>query len=265
MAKFASGFSFSKLSAWKLREGFIKLQLAMPFLKRPPTSPPLSTLLDIKSQKCGLRHTVFSASGNEYTGEWQNNKKHGKGNQVWKKSGAIYNGEWKFGKRDGYGTYSILLPESKKYVKKYCGEWTDGKKHGYGTYFYKNSSVYEGEWSEDQRSGWGRIYYANGDIYEGKWLKDKNHGEGIFIFSNGNRYEGSWREGKKDGRGKFYYCDKGQLYEGLWVDGVPKCGTLSDFGRDGAPMPAKYQIPKVHLIDTQLVLREAESAYLGRF
>lgn len=57
--------------------GFIKLQLAMPFLKRPPTSPPLSTLLDIKSQKCGLRHTVFSASGNEYTGEWQNNKKHG--------------------------------------------------------------------------------------------------------------------------------------------------------------------------------------------
>lgn len=53
----------------------------------------------------------------------------GKGTQVWKKSGAIYDGEWKFGKRDGYGTYSVLLPGSKKYVKKYCGGWTDGRKH----------------------------------------------------------------------------------------------------------------------------------------
>lgn len=53
----------------------------------------------------------------------------GKGTQIWKKSGAIYNGEWKLGKRDGYGTYSVLLPETKEYARKYCGGWKNGKKH----------------------------------------------------------------------------------------------------------------------------------------
>nr|XP_033503598.1 MORN repeat-containing protein 3 [Epinephelus lanceolatus] len=235
----------------------------MPYFKTSKKNLPLSTLLDIKSQKCGPRCTVFSVNGNEYTGEWLDNKKHGEGIQVWKKSGAIYDGEWKFGKCDGHGTYGVLLPESKEYVKKYRGEWKNGKKHGYGTYFY-SSAVYEGEWSEDHRSGWGRMYYENGDIYQGEWMKDKNHGHGCILFTNGNWYEGSWRDGKKNGNGKFYYSDKGQLYEGFWVDGVAKCGTLSDFGRNEAPTPTKYLIPQLHLVDMQLVLREAQSAFLER-
>ena len=41
----------------------------------------------------------------------------------------MYYGEWKHGKRDGYGTYSVLLPETKEYVTKYCGGWKNGKKH----------------------------------------------------------------------------------------------------------------------------------------
>ncbi|KAM8743195.1 MORN repeat-containing protein 3 isoform 1-T1 [Acanthopagrus schlegelii] len=243
---------------------FIKLSPAMPYIKTSHKTQPLSTLLDIKSQKNGLRCTVFSVSGNEYIGEWQDNKKHGNGTQVWKKSGAIYNGEWKFGKCDGHGTYSVLLPETKEYAKKYCGGWKNGKKHGHGTYLYNSSAVYEGEWSEDHRSGWGRMYYESGDIYEGEWLKDKNHGQGIIRYANGNWYEGTWRDGKKNGNGKFYYSDRGQLYEGFWVDGVAKCGTLSDFGRDEAPAPTKYPIPQLHLVDMQLVLKEAQSACLHR-
>ncbi|XP_042364659.1 MORN repeat-containing protein 3 [Plectropomus leopardus] len=235
----------------------------MPYVKALKKSQPSSTLLDIKSQKCGLRCKVVSANGDEYTGEWLDNKKHGKGTQVWKKSGVIYNGEWKFGKRDGYGTYSVLLPDTKQYARKYCGEWKNGKKHGYGTYLY-NPEVYEGEWSEDHRSGWGRMYYESGDIYEGEWMEGKNHGQGIIRFANGNWYEGTWRDGKKNGNGKFYYSDKGKLYEGFWVDGVAKCGTLSDFGRDEAPTPTKYPIPQLHLVDMQSVLKEAQSAHLER-
>ncbi|KAL3041767.1 MORN repeat-containing protein 3 [Trematomus bernacchii] len=234
----------------------------MPYLQTSKKSRALSTLLDIKSQKCGLRHTIFSVIGNEYTGEWQDNKKHGKGTQVWKKSGAIYHGEWKFGKPDGYGTYSVLIPETKELAKKYCGEWKHGKKHGYGMYLYNNSAVYEGEWGENHRSGWGRMYYESRDIYEGEWMKDKNHGQGIIRCANGNWYEGTWGEGKKNGNGKFYYSDKGQLYEGIWLDGVAKCGTLSDFGRNEAPTPSKCQIPQVRLVDMQLVLKESEEAYL---
>ncbi|XP_047228670.1 MORN repeat-containing protein 3 [Girardinichthys multiradiatus] len=233
----------------------------MPFFKSFKKSLPTSVQKDLKSQRCGLRHTVYSVSGNEYTGEWLEDEKHGRGIQVWKKVGAIYDGEWKSGKRDGYGTYSVQIPGSKEYTRKYSGGWKNGKKHGYGTYFYNSSAVYEGEWNEDQRSGWGRMYYENGDIYEGEWMKHKSHGQGIIRFSNGNWYEGSWRDGKRNGDGKFYYSDKALVYEGFWVDGVAKCGTIEDVGWDKTPAPPKYQFPKLNLVDMELVLREAKSAY----
>lgn len=123
------------------------------------------------------------------------------------------------------------------------------------------------------------MYYANGDIYEGEWLKDKSHGQGtlrcgktmycilhnnltfctiishLFILfqiwttclskANENWYEGTWRDGKKNGYGKFFYFDQGQVYEGVWLDGIAKCGTLSDCGRNEAPRPPKYPIPEV--------------------
>ena len=49
----------------------------------------------------------------------------------------------------------------------------------------------------------------------------------------------------KNGPGKFMYLDKGQVYTGEWIDDIPVCGTLEDFGRDGAPDPPVYPIPKV--------------------
>lgn len=66
-----------------------------------------------------------------------------------------------------------------------------------------------------------------------------------FLPVNGNWFDGAWRDGDKNGNGKFYYSDKGQIYEGIWVDGVARCGALSDFGRDEAPTPTQYPIPKV--------------------
>lgn len=63
--------------------------------------------------------------------------------------------------------------------------------------------------------------------------------------ANGNGYEGGWREGKKHGNGKVYYPEKGQLYEGLWVDGDAKCGTFRDSGREKAVTPTKYPVPQV--------------------
>ncbi|XP_060931606.1 MORN repeat-containing protein 3 [Limanda limanda] len=237
----------------------------MPLVKRSQKTLSLSKLSDVKSQKCGLLHTVYSANGNEYTGEWQDNNKHGTGIQVWKKSGGIYEGEWRIGKQDGYGTYSVMQLETKKYERKYFGGWKNGKKHGYGKYLYSNSAVYDGEWSEDHRSGWGRMYYENGDVYEGEWMGNKCHGQGIIRFANGNWYEGAWQDGKKNGNGKFNHSDKGQLYEGFWVDGVAKCGTLSDLERDETPTPSKCQIPQIQLVDMELVLREAQSTYADHY
>ena len=49
----------------------------------------------------------------------------------------------------------------------------------------------------------------------------------------------------KNGPGKFFYLDKGQIYEGIWVDDVPKCGEMKDFDRDTAPDATPYPLPKV--------------------
>ena len=49
----------------------------------------------------------------------------------------------------------------------------------------------------------------------------------------------------KHGPGKFYYLDSGQVFEGVWVQDTPKCGTMRDFGRDNAPEPTQYAIPSV--------------------
>lgn len=67
----------------------------------------------------------------------------------------------------------------------------------------------------------------------------------VFFSVNGNWFDGTWRDGNKNGNGKFYFSDKGQIYEGIWVDGVARCGALSDFGRDEASSPTQYPIPKV--------------------
>jgi len=48
----------------------------MPFLK-PPKSPEPWKCSDQLAQKSGILHTVYSINGDEYTGEWMNNKKHG--------------------------------------------------------------------------------------------------------------------------------------------------------------------------------------------
>ncbi|KAK9968632.1 hypothetical protein ABG768_002947 [Culter alburnus] len=173
----------------------------------------------------------------------------------------IYDGEWRCGKREGFGTLSKTDPETKEYVRVFVGSWRNDKKEGAGTYFYSPSAFYEGQWSEDQRSGWGRMQYENGELYEGEWLKDKHHGQGLLLLANGNRFVGTWSDGQKNGHGKFLYLDRGQLYEGFWVDGVAKCGTLSDFGREAADRPPVYPIPKVCLQDSQAVLMEAQAYF----
>uniref|UniRef100_A0A8C1KHU1 MORN repeat-containing protein 3 n=1 Tax=Cyprinus carpio TaxID=7962 RepID=A0A8C1KHU1_CYPCA len=116
-------------------------------------------------------------------------------------------------------------------------------------------------WRGDQRSGRGQMQYENGELYEGEWLKDKHHGQGLLLLANGNRFVGTWSDGQKNRHGKFFYLDRGQLYESFWVDDVAKCGTLSDFGREAAVRLTVYPIPKVCLQDSQAVLMEAQAYF----
>lgn len=51
--------------------------LAMADNSTPGNKQSHSAKLELKSQINGLRNAVFSANGDEYTGEWLKNKKHG--------------------------------------------------------------------------------------------------------------------------------------------------------------------------------------------
>lgn len=104
--------------------------------------------------------------------------------------------------------------------------------------------------------------YILGTIYEGEWYDDKRSGQGMLRLPNENRYEGSFKNDKKNGPGKFFYLDKGQLYEGVWVDDIAKCGEMRDFGRDTATNPTEFEIPKVELYNPKAVIEEAESNFL---
>ncbi|ESP04174.1 hypothetical protein LOTGIDRAFT_204987 [Lottia gigantea] len=233
----------------------------MPHLKNLNSKPAPWKEADFKAKKRGVRHTVYSVNGDEYTGEWEDNKRQGKGTYQWKSNGAIYDGDWKKGQRSGFGTYS--LPDGKgSYKKEYSGGWKNDKRHGYGTRFYSPEDYYEGEWYADKRCGWGRMYYADGTIYEGEWFDDERNGEGMVRYTNENRYEGSWKNDKKNGKGKYFFLTKGQLQEGVWVDDIPKCGTMIDFNRDSAPEPTQYPIPDNELAEIATVLAEAEDRFL---
>ncbi|KAH3884659.1 MORN repeat-containing protein 3-like [Dreissena polymorpha] len=235
----------------------------MPMLKEPKAKQPLWKENDYKAQKKGIRHTVYSVNGDQYTGEWLNNLKDGKGTYKWKETGAIYDGDWKKGNRNGFGTYSRPDPRKKgQFVKEYSGGWKNDMRHGYGTNFYNDEEYYEGELYADKRSGWGRMYFKDGTIYEGEWYDDQRNGQGMLRLPNENRYEGSWRNDKKNGPGKFYYLTHGQLYEGVWVDDIAKCGTMKDFDRKNAPAPTQYPIPKVELASMETVLQESEEQFL---
>jgi len=67
----------------------------------------------------------------------------------------------------------------------------------------------------------------------------------VFGEANGNRYEGSWSNGVKSGAGQFFYVDKGQVYEGMWVDDLAKCGQMKDWNRESAPDATQFPIPPV--------------------
>ena len=49
----------------------------MPILKASKKREPLWREWDKKAQKEGVRAPVYAVNGDEYTGEWSDNKKHG--------------------------------------------------------------------------------------------------------------------------------------------------------------------------------------------
>lgn len=104
----------------------------------------------------------------DYTGEWLDDKKHGKGTFKW------LNG------------------------MRYEGDWANDKRNGQGIFIWPNNQRYEGGWKDDLRNGSGVLYMPDGTKMEGVWTNDVLNGkvrlfnkEGVFVetanFANNQR------------------------------------------------------------------------------
>ena len=102
----------------------------MPFLKNQDKFEQPWKDWDRKAQKEGLHATFYTSGKNEYTGEWRDNKKEGKGIYNWIAKGQIYEGEWRDDKRNGFGNLSIKQSDG-LYTKVYSGGWKNDKQHVY--------------------------------------------------------------------------------------------------------------------------------------
>ena len=108
-------------------------------------------------------------NGREYIGEWQNDKREGKGKLTF-----------------GSDTYE--------------GTFLDNKMNGRGVYKCSNGNTYDGKWKDGLRDGWGVYKYKNGNVFKGNWRNGVKHEVGVFTYSDGckrvNSFEnGVWKDG----------------------------------------------------------------------
>ena len=112
------------------------------------------------------------SNGDQYAGEFQNNKPQGKGTGIFA-SGDKYVGDFKNGKYDGQGAY-YFLADNKNRGDKHVGEYKDGKKHGQGTYTFANGRRDVGEFKNGILNGYAIQYRSDGSIIrEGIFKDDK--------------------------------------------------------------------------------------------
>ena len=122
-----------------------------------------SSLPDCPSDQSKRYHNCFGAftvNGDQYVGEFKDNKKHGQ------------------------GTYTYANGA------KYVGEYKDGDIHGQGTYTFVGGDQYVGEFKDNKRNGQGTYTFANGAKYVGEYVDDKMHGQGTYTYPSGKEERG---------------------------------------------------------------------------
>ena len=115
----------------------------------------------------------FYAGGAVYTGHFHKDKLHGIGTMI-DAMGNEYSGEWFEDMRHGKALF-------KHSAGVYKGHYFENKRHGKGKATDQAGNVLEGEWERGSAVR-GKISYENGDVYIGELNEDEErHGAGKFI------------------------------------------------------------------------------------
>ena len=208
----------------------------------------------IKGNCINGKGTFKWPNGDQYNGEWKNEKPHGLGTFKWV-DGTKYIGDWKFGLEDGQGTVTWANGD------KYIGGRKNGQADGQGTFIFANGTTQSGEWRNGnliERSssgtaigcvegncdnGKGTGVWEKGFKYVGEWKMQNMHGFGIGTWPNGDRYEGDWVNGQRTGQGKYFYSSGGGVYTGEWKNNN-RHGEGTMIWNDGVKQVAIWEMDK---------------------
>lgn len=158
----------------------------------------------VRQGYCWGRAVQSKASGEVYTGEFEQDLRKGQGSVVFgdKELGLFFEG----------GFFNDRFEEEGKLFKKgdliYSGGFMAGVYHGVGKKYYQNGDTYEGDFSLGLKHGEGLYTFKNGDTYTGGYKDGKRAGKGKFQFVNGISYEGGFENGVKNGYGELTIKDK---------------------------------------------------------
>ncbi|NWS03469.1 RSPH1 protein, partial [Motacilla alba] len=142
-------------------------------------------LMGVSSVPNVFQGTYRFKNGALYTGNYLQNKKHGKG-VFFYPDGSKYAGDWVHDQRQGFGEYLYANGDT------YTGEWANNKRHGQGTYVYKDTgSKYVGYWVDGIQNGPAELIHLN-HRFKGRFLNGKPSGRGKFIFDIGCEQHGEY-------------------------------------------------------------------------
>ena len=208
----------------------------------------------IKGNCINGKGTFKWPNGDQYNGEWKNEKPHGLGTFAWV-DGTKYIGDWKFGLQDGQGTVTWANGD------KYIGGRKNGQADGQGTFIFANGITQSGEWKNGNLierdssgkaigcvegncdNGKGTGVWEKGFKYVGEWKMQNMHGFGIGTWPNGDRYEGDWVNGQRTGQGKYFYSSDGGVYTGEWKNNN-RHGEGTMIWNDGVKQVAIWEMDK---------------------
>lgn len=123
--------------------------------------------------------------GVRYEGTFKDGKRDGEGTCDYGRDSGIYSGEWLNDKRHGKGNMEWTDKSS------YKGDWENDSEHGHGEMRYHNGDTYVGNFKNGLRSGLGVFNYhlQRGKThiirYNGFWHQDQQHGIGEITWTDG--------------------------------------------------------------------------------
>lgn len=160
---------------------------------------------------------IYISDEVKYEGNWKNDKQQGLGKETWN-DGTTYIGEFKYGQKTGNGKFKYINGSN------YTGSFLNNQFHGKGTYVWGDGREYTGDWKFNKIDGEGEFKWPDGRKYTGHYKNDKKDGYGVFEWGDGKKYRGNWIDGKQNGEGEIYNPKDGVWTKGRWKNGRKEDG-----------------------------------------